>query len=260
MWKKSSICKSLLHSLTIAVAAFFSFSTHASVILHGTRVVFPGDQAEVTLKITNTGARPALVQAWLDNGDPPDAPGATDVPFVVAPSLTRMEAGGGQTLRILHSGQALPADRESLFWINVLDIPPKTEVPEAREETSGALALALNTRIKLMYRPKGLPGQARDAPAQLQWSIGSGEGGNVVLRARNASAYVANLGHVSLEANGKRFDAGVGPVLPGETGSFALVPSTKEPLPGKWPPGTKVVYTSLDDWGNTNSHEAALAQ
>lgn len=257
MWKKSSICRYLLHFLTIAATVFFSFSTHASVILYGTRVIFPADQAEVTLKISNTGAGPALVQAWLDNGDPPDAPGATDVPFVVAPSLTRLEPGGQQTLRILHSGQALPADRESLFWINVLDIPPKTE---ALEESSGTLALAFNTRIKLMYRPKGLPGQARDAPEQLQWSMDTGESGNVVLRARNASAYVANLGHVSLEADGKSFEASVGYVLPGETGSFALKPAKNEPLPGKWPPGTKVVYTSLDDWGSTKGHEAELAQ
>lgn len=257
MWKKSSICKSFLHSLTIAAMAFFCFSTHASVILYGTRVVFPADQAEVTLKMSNTGTGPALVQAWLDNGDQPDAPGATEVPFVVAPSLTRLEPKGQQTLRILHSGQALPADRESLFWINVLDIPPEAK---SQEGSSGALALAFNTRIKLMYRPKGLPGQAQDAPEQLQWSLDASDSANIVLRARNASAFVANLGHISLKADGKSFETGGGYVLPGDTASFALQTAQGEPLAGKSPPGTKVLYTSLDDWGNTKSHEAELAQ
>lgn len=249
-----------LRSLAIASMALTAFAAHAGIVLYGTRVVFPADQAEVTLKISNEGDRPALVQAWLDRGDEAQAPSGIDVPFVLAPSLTRLEPGGQQTLRILHSGQALPADRESLFWINVLDIPPKDH-DQVQDDSSGSLALAFRTRIKLMYRPKGLPGRAQEAPEQLQWSIATDDSGHPVLRASNASAYVANLAHVALEAEGKSFEAHVRAVLPGETASFGLVASAeKQPLPQPLPPGMSVVYTSLDDWGSTKGHKAELAR
>lgn len=249
-----------LYSMVMALMASFASSAHASVILYGTRVIFPADQTEVTLKISNEGDTPALAQAWLDSGDGRQTPEEIDVPFVIAPSLSRLEPKGHQTLRIIYSGQALPADRESLFWVNVLDIPPK-EPSQAQEESSGSLGLAFRTRIKLMYRPKDLPGKPQDAPEQLQWSIGTDGSGRPALSARNPTAYVANLGHVVLEAGGKSFEADTGAVLPGETTRFVFTqPTQGESLPAQWPPGATVVYTSLDDWGATKGHKVELAQ
>lgn len=246
----------LLRYLVIASTAFCALAAQAGIVLYGTRVVFPADQPEVTLKISNEGERPALVQAWLDSGDGTQTPSEIEVPFVIAPSLSRVEPGGQQTLRILHSGHALPTDRESLFWVNVLDIPPK-DPSQAEEDTSGILALAFRTRIKLMYRPKGLPGEPQEAPEQLQWSLDTSDSGDPVLRARNASAYVANLGHVALEVGDKRYEAEIGSVLPGETASFGFIkPAEAKSLPRA---GMSVVYTSLDDWGSTKGHQIKLA-
>ncbi|CAB5715444.1 Chaperone protein focC precursor [Delftia tsuruhatensis] len=244
----------------MASTAFLALSANASIVLYGTRVIYPADQAEVTLKISNEGQRPSLVQAWLDQGDDASQPSAVaDVPFVVAPSLTRVEPGAQQTLRILHSGRALATDRESLFWINVLDIPPKGE-SQAEEESSGSLSLAFRTRIKLMYRPKGLPGKSGEAPEQLQWALGTGDNGQPVLRAHNASAYVVNLGHLSLQVGDKRYQAdNVHPALPGQTTSFPFnKPAEGETLPGQFPPGATVVFTSLNDWGAAKDHQAEL--
>ncbi|KAI5929298.1 Voltage-dependent T-type calcium channel subunit alpha-1H [Manis javanica] len=96
----------------------------------------------------------------------------------------RIEAGKSQTLRIIYSGEALPADKESLFWLNVLDVPPKAEM----EGDSNNLQFAFRTRVKLMYRPSNLPGNAQEAPAQLQWSAGVDANNQPVLKARNPSA------------------------------------------------------------------------
>lgn len=259
--KKNTPYRFFLRFLAVAVMAFHAISSHASIVLYGTRIVFPADQREVTLKIVNVGDKPALAQAWLDDGSELNAQRAAEVPFVVAPSLTRMESEAQQTLRIVYTGQPLPADRESLFWLNVLDIPPKDE-SQAPADTSGQLALAFRTRIKLMYRPKDLPGKSEDAPEKLQWSMGADASGKPVLQARNATPYVVNLGYVELKAQDKSFTVETGHVLPGETTSFAFSEppdANAPPLPEKWPAGMAVVYTSLDDWGGTHEHQAGLA-
>ncbi len=51
-----------------------------------------------------------------------------------------------QALPDIHT---LPSDRESLFYYNVREIPPKTG-------KANTLQIALQTRIKLFWRPKAL--------------------------------------------------------------------------------------------------------
>ena len=41
----------------------------ASVIIDGTRVVYPQKAREVTVQLHNTGETPSLVQSWVDEGD-----------------------------------------------------------------------------------------------------------------------------------------------------------------------------------------------
>ncbi len=43
----------------------------------------------------------------------------------------------------------LPQDRESLFYFNLREIPPRSDKPNS-------LQLALQTRIKFFYRPQSL--------------------------------------------------------------------------------------------------------
>lgn len=248
----------LPYFLAIASLLLCSLPAHASLVLYGTRVIFSGDETEATLKISNEGKLPSLVQSWLNTGDGDMAPEGIDVPFVIAPSLTRLEASDQQMLRIIHSGQPLLQDRESLFWINVLDVPPKTENAKGSQ---GSLALAFRTRIKLIYRPKGLPGEPKDAPEQLQWSASTTRDGQAVLQARNPTAYVANLGHIAVEAAGQSFKMNVGHVLPGETAKFAFQkPAENEQLPKELPADAVVVYTSLNDWGGAEGHRVELGR
>ncbi|NTZ06318.1 fimbria/pilus periplasmic chaperone [Burkholderia metallica] len=234
----------------IVVSMLFSMSVRASVTLSGTRIVFPGSEKEVTVQLANDGKLPALVQAWLDRGNERASPDAIDVPFVITPTIFRIEPGKGQTLRILYTGEPLPADKESLFWLNVLDVPPKA----VNKDDVNRLQFAFRTRIKLMYRPAGLPGNAADAPAQLKWTLGTDDAHRPVLKATNPSAYVVNLAGVELQSGGKTYAAELGHVGPGETASFALSGAN-----GAAPAGGKVLYSSVDDWGSSHAHEATIA-
>ncbi|PRF71581.1 pilus assembly protein [Burkholderia multivorans] len=224
-------------------------SVHASVLLSGTRVIFRGADREATVRLTNDGHAPALVQAWIDTGDVGKSPDQIDVPFVITPSIFRLEAGKGQTLRIFHSGEPLPADKESLFWLNVLEVPPKPTADDERNR----IQLAIRTRVKLIYRPEKLKGSAEDAPAKVTWALEADGTHTPVLTATNPTPYVVNLAGIVLEANGKRFDAGMGSVLPGQSERFEI----KGMKDAKRVDGT-VDYLSVDDWGGSHAGSATI--
>lgn len=237
--------------LAFLMFALLSPLAHASVTLSGTRVVFVASEKEVTIQMTNDGKLPALVQSWIDKGDQQASPDDIDVPFVITPSIFRIEPGRGQTLRIIHTGESLPADKESLFWLNVLDVPPKA----TDDQDVNRLQLAFRTRVKLMYLPDGLSGDASSAPTQLTWRIAADSGQRAVLEATNPTPYVVNLSGIALVVDGKTFDAGVGFVRPGEKARFPI----KGALGADVASG-KVVYSSMDDWGASHAHQMDVAR
>ncbi|MBB1200856.1 molecular chaperone [Enterobacteriaceae bacterium 89] len=161
-----------------------SLDAFASAVISGTRIIYPADSQEVSVKITNNGSSAILLQSWLDNGDPEMKPAAISVPFILTPPINRVDAGKGQTLRISFTGPALAADRESVFWLNVLEIPAKN--PQKAAENT--LQVAFRSRIKLFYRPKGLKGHPAEAVKQLVWRQQSGS-----VRVDNPTPYFVSL-------------------------------------------------------------------
>lgn len=154
-------CRFALQALAYAVL-FMSTAAHAGVVLDNTRVVFPGDARDVTVRLSNRHAHPVLVEAWVES---PVA--GAQVPFAPDPPLFRIDPGKGQTLRLHRLPGALPKDREALFWLNVLDVPPDLPV----QDDASAMKIALHTRVKLLHRPAGLAGSASQAPAALRWRV-----------------------------------------------------------------------------------------
>ncbi|WP_244117627.1 fimbrial biogenesis chaperone [Burkholderia contaminans] len=232
-------------------AALWTQSLHASVVITGTRVIFPGDRREVTVRLLNDGIAPALVQAWIDTGNEKQAPEEIAVPFALTPSMFRLEPGKGQSLRMIYTQEPLPTDRESLFWLNVLEVPPKAR----GDENANKIQLAFRSRIKVMYRPSGLPDSASAAGEQLSWTIEPNEEGDgFELKVSNPGPYVVNLGALVLEANGRRHELKPGYVRP--------MDSTKFPIPGlATAPETNAIveYSLIDDWGSIRSPQKARA-
>lgn len=129
-----------------------SWVTHASIVLQGTRIVYPNNKRHVLIQATNYSEQPSLVQSWVDEGDINSTPETTNAPFIVTPPITKIDANEGTQLRIQFIGNTLPTDRESIFYLNVRDIAPKPK----QNSNANFLQLALQTRIKLFYRPQGL--------------------------------------------------------------------------------------------------------
>lgn len=144
--------KKIMNATFILFFMLITSTTKASVVLERTRLIFPMDKLTLSLQIFNRSEQPTLVQSWIDDGDIASTPETTTAPFIVIPPIMKVSSNGGAQLKIQQLDNKLPQDRESIFYLNVLDIPPK---PNSSENTN-TLQLALQTRIKLFYRPKQL--------------------------------------------------------------------------------------------------------
>lgn len=160
----------------------------ASLVIEGTRVIYKASAPEVVVKMSNDGSTASLMQAWIDDGRAEATPDQMSVPFFLTPPLARVEPGKGQALRIFYTegGKALPQDRESLFRLNVLDVPPKAQ---GVEDAGAILQISVRSRLKLFYRPKGLAGSAETAPASLEFKVKA----NGKLSVANPTPYYVNL-------------------------------------------------------------------
>lgn len=71
------------------VLFFFTLSVSAvvqgSVVIMGTRVVYPATQKSISIRLNNDNESPALVQSWLDDGDAAAPPESVHVPFIITP-------------------------------------------------------------------------------------------------------------------------------------------------------------------------------
>lgn len=136
----------------------------ANIVINGTRVIYPENSKEVIVQLVNNGDDPSLVQAWIDDGNINSTPETAQVPFLLSPPVVRVSGHNGQQLRIKKLMAALPGDRESVFYLNVLDIPP---VPE-NLQNQNTVQLAIKSRIKLFYRPSSLHGSLDEAVAKME--------------------------------------------------------------------------------------------
>ncbi|HBN9706124.1 molecular chaperone [Pseudomonas aeruginosa] len=211
----------------------------AAVVIAGTRVVYPAANQEVTLQLRNAGGQPALVQSWIDGEDSVRTASDSDAPFVIMPPIARIGPGSSQTLRIVYTGEPVSEGRESVYWLNVLDIPPRpADIGE-----KNYMQVSIRSKIKLFFRPAGLQGSPEKAPEQLQWSLNT-RAGAAVLRVTNPTHYHVSLSSVELSAGAKPLAVGDGMVGPGQELDFPLVGSVTVD-PGK----ASVRYEWINDYG-----------
>lgn len=222
------------------------WSLQANVVINTTRVIYPANVREVSVSLSNPGEAPALVQAWLDEGDPNARPDQTRVPFVLLPPIFRLDPQQAQALRLTYTqSKPLPQDRESLFWLNVLDIPPKPATQD-----SNYLQLAIRSRLKLFYRPAGLSPEVAKAPAQLKGQL-TGK----TLWLENPTPYHLTLTQLTAtQAQGP---------LPLSTTNLMLPPFSRQALTLSTLPGQgtlQLTFQSIDDYGALRPQQLAVAR
>ncbi|HDI3208083.1 TPA: fimbria/pilus periplasmic chaperone [Vibrio cholerae] len=139
--KKQIVILGLMSSIVLNYA-------FAGVSLDRTRVIYVGGTKSMTINIHNNSDKlPFLAQAWLEDSNGHKI----SSPFIVLPPIQRLEPNMDSLVKIqaLANVDTLPKDRESLFYFNLREIPPRNEKPNT-------LQLALQSRIKFFYRPQAL--------------------------------------------------------------------------------------------------------
>ncbi len=117
--------------------------------LDRTRVIFDREQSNSqSIVVENTNKNdPYLAQSWIED----ERGNKIESPLVALPILQRINPGQEKQVKISLVGQnTLPEDRESLLFFNVLGVPPKAEA-------ENQVSIVIQSKIKLFYRPKGLP-------------------------------------------------------------------------------------------------------
>lgn len=168
--------------------------SHAAISLDRTRIIYDEQQKSVSLALSNENAKlPYLAQGWLEN----EKGEKLKLPFTVLPPVQRIEPGEKSQLKVqaLLSAKQLPADRESVYYFNLREIPP-------RSEESNTLQIALQTRIKMFYRPKSLFVERPDLVKPWQESITLTREGDKY-RVHNPTGYFVTLVDASQKYKGQ---------------------------------------------------------
>lgn len=207
----------------IAVGLLFISATAISgVEIGGTRLIYNSSGNQAAISVNNPDNKPYLIQSWVsksENGDD------SDNAFITTPPLFKLNSQAQNSVRVMLSGDTLPTDRESVYWLNIKAIPSSS--PDAKNE----LLIAVKSKMKLFYRPAGLKGDPSLAYQQLTFSSVGGK-----LSVHNPSPYSVSL--YDIKVNGKQL-AKPPMVLPFQTVS----------LPQSAVTGGEVSWRAINDFG-----------
>ena len=221
----------------------------ASVVVGATRVVFQEQEHEATIRLTNEGDVPALVETWVDSGNRESSPDKADSPFTLSPPIFRIEPHRGQTIRMIYSQDPLPQDKESVFWLNVLEIPPMPKMAEG--ESKNMLQFAFRSRLKVFFRPKNLPGNPLKASEQVTWKLIHGESDQgCLLQVINPTPYHITFTEIDTSIGAQKFTSDGGMVDPQGPLTFQLKGLQKCPAVS-----ADIVYTTINDYGGAVSYK-----
>lgn len=228
-----------MNRLLCLVCFFFSISvSQTSVVVGGTRVIFDGTKKTTTVSVQNKDNVTNIVQSWLAIVD--ETSPAKDS-FITTPPLFRLKAGEKGFVRILHTGKPMPEDRESMLWLNIKGIPATDDVSD-----KNIVQFAINSRIKLIYRPAALKNAIPEEFAQkLQWS-NDGRAINV----KNDSPLYMNFSEIFI--NGK--------AVP-EAWFVAPYSTIRIPVANASPAGKKeITWSVINDYGMSGPKYKAIIQ
>ncbi|WP_226886272.1 fimbria/pilus periplasmic chaperone [Serratia ureilytica] len=205
-------------------------SVHAAIALDRTRIIFDGSQKSVSLNVSNQNKQlPYLAQGWIED----DQGNKIQSPLTVLPPVQRIEPGKPSQVKIqaLPVAKTLPQDRETIYYFNLREIPPKST-------KANTLQIALQSRIKLFYRPAGIAMNKNASPPQEQLTL-SKQGDKYVVN--NPTPYYVTL----VDASNKKDAPGIKNFEP-----MMVPPKSNLPLTvSAAAVGNNPVLTYVNDYG-----------
>lgn len=202
----------------LLIASLPGLAAGGGVSLGQTRVIFSAADKAQSLTVINSGEGAYLIQARVQTT--PD--GGEAAPFIVTPPLYSLKGGSRQLLRILRQDAALPADRESLFYLAVAAIPAQPAPLTAQDRISVGVRFV----VKLFYRPEGLISPAEETACQLVFRQEANG-----MRITNPTAYYQTLGKLTI--NGRAQALAQQPVMVPPL-QHLILPASEQPASVTW--------------------------
>lgn len=211
-----------------------SHQAMAALVLDGTRFIYNEGDKSISVRVMNRDNALFGGQVWIDNTNQ-----AKDAVFMVpSPPFFRVDGKQQQVVRIMNVNNALPQDKESLFYLNVLGLPPKPD-----KNAGNVLALAMNTKVKLIYRPSLLEKGRKGAESKIE------------ITRKGKDAYLVNptpyyFAVTSITMNNKNVpltteqSQAIGAFKPFSQVQINALPATKG----------KVTLNAINDWGGVQTH------
>lgn len=216
---KNVIGLALLGCLTIS-------SAQAALILDRTRVIYDEGAQSVSVGVTNKSNKdPYIAQSWIEDSNGKKV----TTPFIVLPPLERIEAGDKTLIRVtLLPDSVLPRDKESVFYLNIREIPPKSD-------KVNTLQIALHSKLKLFYRPKAvIPARGDNTASHLKIAV---QGKNLSIN--NPTALHVTL--VSITAGSKNTPLKFEPIM--------MSPGQSITVPYAGESNTRLTVSHMNDYG-----------
>lgn len=219
--------------LTTLLAFTLSGQALAAFTVSGTRFIYGEGKKNLSFEVTNNAGDTYGGQVWVDNVSE-----SSGVYMVPTPPFFRVSPKQKQIIRVMKTGgETLPSDRESLFWLNIQEIPPQPKDGE------NVLSVAINTRIKLFYRPKALEAGRKGAEKKIEVVS---RGGTTYLK--NPTPYYFAV--VKVEADGKAVA-----LSDDESQKLAMMVPFGEVAVSKLSTGMKNISVSaINDWGGVEDY------
>ncbi|WP_373690635.1 fimbrial biogenesis chaperone [Escherichia fergusonii] len=172
----------------------------ATVSPDRTRIIFNASNKSATVRLTNQSKiDPYLAQSWIE-----DASGKKTRDFIsTLPPMERIEANEQVQIRLmaLASLNNLPQDRETVFYYNVREIPPR-----AKEQN--VMQIAMQSRLKLFWRPKAIELKDGEAVPVQKVTVARSANG---LTLNNPTPYHITVGYIG--TNGKTLMPGTDSIM-----------------------------------------------
>ncbi|VEC86252.1 chaperone protein FimC [Raoultella ornithinolytica] len=206
-----------------------------------TRIVAYAEDRETPAEIINESTETYMVQSWLEDTEGSDK----DIPVVLTPPVMKLEGKKSGKLRLVVMKGNIPQDRESVYWLNLQEIPPKAK------DAENSLVIAIRSRLKVFVRPAGLDAQGNtEAPSKLTWEMEVADGKRW-LRATNPTKYHVSFGELTVGMPGKKGQRLEGKyrMVPPEGSERYEIPATIKSS------SVSVTWSGMNDWGGAGKEQ-----
>lgn len=188
-----------LFYLVPVISLFFGINNKARADLlfnNASRIIYFSQEKQHHFDVIHHADHQLLVQSWITTLE-----GVDDVPFVISPSLKKLDANVPLSLDIMLLSEAsLPSDRESVFYFYLNEVPSRTmlSVDNNPEQKQSEITFAIKHRFYLFYRPLNIGINSMENVYSLTWHFSKNKQGDLVLIADNPYPFYYSLTDLEL--------------------------------------------------------------